>query len=256
MRPDVIDLRQFYASPRGQLARRHLTRTIREIWPDTRGQTVLGLGYATPYLRPFREEAERVMALMPAPQGVVHWPQEAPGLVALADETELPFADNAIDRVLLVHALENSEEVRLLLREIWRVLAAGGRLLVVVPNRVGLWARFEDNPFGYGSPYSATQLSRLLRDNLFSPRRIQPGLLMPPFNMRVMLRLSPWLERAGARWWPRVAGVHLVEAEKQVYSVTPIPVRAKKRRLLLPARAPVPAGQRGPALKVSGPPSR
>lgn len=255
MRPDVIDLRQFYATPRGQLARRHLTRSIREIWPDTRGMTVLGLGYAIPYLRPFRDDDARVVAVMPAQQGVIHWPTDGRGLVALAEDAELPFADNSVDRVLLVHELENSEEVRTLLREVWRVLAAGGRVLLVVPNRMGLWARFEDNPFGHGSPYSAAQLSRLLRDNLFSPRQILPGLMMPPFRLRMALRLSGWLERAGARWWPRLAGVHLVEAEKQVYSVTPVPVRARRRRLV-PQLLPAPASRRQPDITVPAPPSR
>lgn len=252
MRPDVIDLRQFYTSPLGQLARRHLTRVVREIWPDTKGHTVVGLGFAVPYLRPFRDEATRVVALMPAPQGVLHWPSDEPSLVALVDETELPLPDNSVDRLLLVHGLENSEEVRPLLREAWRVLASGGRLLVIVPNRVGLWARFEDTPFGHGSPYSPQQLSRLLRDNLFSPRQFRHGLYMPPFRLRALLRLSGWLERAGARWWPRLAGVHLVEAEKQIYAVTPVPARRKRRRLVPAGLLPAPE----PRVRASGPPSR
>ena len=236
---DVVDLRDFYDTRLGQVTRHLIRRRIRSIWPDLQGQSLLGVGYATPFLRQYREEAERVLAVMPAGQGVLPWPPEGRNLVALADETELPLPDNSVDRLLLVHALENSEEVRPLLREAWRVLASGGRLLVVVPNRVGLWARFEDTPFGHGSPYSPQQLSRLLRDSLFSPRQFRRGLFMPPFKVRTMLRLSGWLERAGARWWPRLAGVHLVEAEKQIYAATPIPVRQKRRRLgpagLLPA---------------------
>ena len=38
---------------------RLLRARLREVWPNVRGETVLGLGYATPFLRPFREEAER-----------------------------------------------------------------------------------------------------------------------------------------------------------------------------------------------------
>src|SRR5918997_1079627 len=104
MYTDAIDLREFYESSLGQVARRMIRRRVRELWPDVRGQVVLGVGYAAPYLRPFRDEAE------------------------------LPLPDMSVDRVLLVHGLECTEQLRPMMREIWRVMAGGGRLLVVAPN--------------------------------------------------------------------------------------------------------------------------
>src|SRR5438128_8145035 len=124
---DVVDLRNFYGQALGTVARRFVGRGIRARWPDVRGVRVLGIGYPTPYLGLFREEAERCLAFMPAAQGVVKWPTNRPGLAALVDEFELPLADAAVDRVLLVHALEMAHDPIALLREIWRVLAAGGR---------------------------------------------------------------------------------------------------------------------------------
>src|ERR1700749_2195973 len=135
---DVVDLRNFYAQHLGVVARRFIGRGIRARWRDTRAMRVLGVGYATPYLGLFREEAERCLALMPAPQGVVRWPSTRPALAALVEEDELPLTDSAVDRVLLVHALEMSPDPVELLRESWRVLAAGGRLMAVVPNPRGL----------------------------------------------------------------------------------------------------------------------
>src|SRR4051812_28445261 len=132
---DVVDLRTFYSSRRGQMARRLIGKRIRRVWPDLKGQSLLGLGYATPFLGPFRSEAERVVAVMPASQGVMAWPADAANQVALADEAELPLPDLSFDRVLLVHAIEGAEQLRAMLREIWRVLAGNGRLLLVVPNR-------------------------------------------------------------------------------------------------------------------------
>ncbi len=132
---DVVDLRNFYAQRLGIVARRFVGRGIRQRFADTRGMSVLGIGYATPYLGLFREEAERCLAFMPAVQGVVKWPTDRPGLVALVDELEMPLTDSAVDRVLLVHALEMARDPIALLREVWRVLAAGGRLLIVVPTR-------------------------------------------------------------------------------------------------------------------------
>ena len=155
---DVVDLREFYQTSLGQVALRQLKRRIREFWPDLTGQSVLGIGYATPYLRPFIGEAERVIAVMPSTQGVVFWPPEGPGLTTLSDESSLPFDDLSFDRVMIVHGLEATEHSRQMLREIWRVLAGGGRLLIVAANRSGLWSMTERTPFGHGSPYSGPQL--------------------------------------------------------------------------------------------------
>lgn len=241
MRPDVTDLHEFYGTLLGQQMRRALRRRIREIWPNLSGFRLLGLGYAVPYLRPFGEETERVLAMMPASQGVMHWPAENPNLAVLVDETELPLADYSIDRVLLVHGLETTEEIGPMLREIWRVLAPGGRLLVVVPNRSGLWARFEHTPFGQGRPYSQSQLSRLLRENDFSPLLSASAVFLPPSHRRTLLRMAPAFERFGRRWGNRVAGVIIAEAIKQVYAVTPLTANRRRRRRLVPVIRPLPA---------------
>ena len=228
---DVSYLRQFYATPLGHIARRLIRRRLRELWPETAGLRVLAIGYGTPYMRPFQETAERAVAVMPDLQGVTRWPAGGPGLVALSEEDALPFPDNAFDRVLLVHAVESSEQLRRMLREIWRVLAGEGRIVAVVPNRRGLWARLERTPFGHGQPYSQRQLDRLLRDNLFVPLRSDYALYMPPSHRRFMLGLAPGLERIGGRWLHPFGGVVLAEAEKQVYSGIPLKVsRAVERR--------------------------
>src|SRR6478735_1524426 len=121
---DVVDLRNFYAQRLGVVARRFVGLGIRRRFADTRGMSVLGLGYATPYLGLFRQEAERCLAFMPAAQGVVKWPSARPTLTALVEELDLPLADAAVDRIMLVHALEMTNDPGALLREVWRVLAS------------------------------------------------------------------------------------------------------------------------------------
>ena len=237
---DVVDLREFYDSALGQTARRMIRRRIRMIWPDLKGMRLLALGFGTPYLRPFVEEAERVAALMPAAQGVLQWPPEGPGLVALAEEDDLPFPDRSFDRVLLVHCLESTGELRGMMREIWRVLADGGRLLMVAANRRSLWARLERTPFGQGRPYTQTQLNRLARDTMFMPLEAHAALFVPPFRSRTVLRSAMAWERLGERWFPRFAGVVLVEATKQLYAGTAVRERAEARR----AYAPISPGLR------------
>lgn len=225
---DVVDLRDFYASSLGRTARRMIARGLRHFWPDVRGLSVLGLGYATPFLAAFRGEAERVVAAMPAAQGVMHWPADEPSLTTLADELALPFGHQAFDRVLLVHGLECAEQTRPMLREIWRVLTDGGRLVVVAPNRRGLWARFDYTPFGVGRPYTPAQLSRGLRDCLFTPYQTRPALFVPPVPSRMLLSSATAWEQVGARWFSRFAGVSLCEATKQIYAghlAAPAPAR-------------------------------
>jgi SAM-dependent methyltransferase len=238
---DVVDLRNFYSQRLGTVARRFVGRGIRARWQDTRGLRVLGVGYATPYLGLFREEAERCLAMMPAPQGVVRWPSARPALAALVAEDELPLTDAAVDRVLLVHALEMSSDPAELLREAWRVLAPGGRLLAVVPNRRGLWARIDTTPFGHGRPYSRSQITQLLRDTWFTPTGWGEALYVPPIGRGWFLRSAVAWESTGATLSAPFAGVHIVEATKQIYRA--VPVRREKRRLvpsLQPVLAPSP----------------
>lgn len=227
---DVVDLRDFYDSSLGQVARRIIRRRIRLIWPDVTGMRVLGLGFATPYLRPFVDEAERVIAVMPASQGVLAWPRDEPNLVTLADEMELPLPDRSIDRLLIIHAIESAEQIRPMMREAWRVLSDGGRLLVVVPNRRGIWARLERTPFGSGLPYAPSQLSRLLRDCMFTPLQSQTALYVPPARSRMLLKSAPVWERIGSRLFLPLAGVLIMEAAKQIYAGTPVRLKPAKNR--------------------------
>jgi SAM-dependent methyltransferase len=234
---DIVDLREFYASGLGSVARRLIVHRLRQLWPDLSGMCVVGLGYAAPCLGVFREEAERALAFMPAEQGVVNWPVGAPSAAALVDETDLPLGDGSVDRLLLAHCLEMSERPRDLMREAWRVLTPGGRLCVMVPNRRGLWARFEHTPFGHGRPYSRTQIVRLLRDTLFTPEAWGEALWVPPFRGRFMIRSAAAWERAGTFIKAMPPGVLLVEASKQLYAAIPAKERSRARVRFVPALA-------------------
>lgn len=234
---DVVDLRSFYAQPVGVVARRLLSQAIRERWPRAGGQVVAGLGYATPYLGAFRDEAERVFAFMPARQGAIKWPSDAPSRVALVEETSLPLPDASVDRLLAIHALELTIYGPDMLREIWRVLAASGRLLLIVPNRRGVWARSDATPFGHGSPFSRQQLMMLLRETSFTPLGWGEALWIPPVTRVPFLRATVAWERVGRSLSLPFPGVHIVEATKQVFR--PIAVTRKKRNpLFVPAAMP------------------
>ncbi len=134
-----------------------VARLLRErlgtLWPSVAGQSVLGLGYAAPYLRLWQEKSQRCIALMPARLGAARWPAgDQPNLCCSSQEDALPFPDLCFDRILLVHGLEAADNARRLLREVWRVLKDDGQVLIVAPNRRGLWAYVESTPFGQGQP--------------------------------------------------------------------------------------------------------
>ena len=232
MHTDVRNLASFYETPMGQIARRQIMRRLRLMWPDLSGRRVLGYGFASPYLRPFLGEAERAIALMPAQQGVIAWPADAKVLSALGDEDALPFPDALFDRIIMVHAVESADSARPLMRQIWRVLAPAGRLVIVAPNRSSLWSQVESSPFAHGVPFSRSQLMHMLTESLFVPERWDCALMFPPLRGRRLVHSGTAWESFGRRLWPRFAGVHLVEASKTLYG-TANPVTVGRRRQAL-----------------------
>jgi SAM-dependent methyltransferase len=237
MHHDVVELKDFYATPLGQSVRRVLGHRIRARWRGLSGATLIGLGYASPYLGAFRGEARRIGVLMPETQGAVVWPKDGPAMSALVEEDRLPLADGSVDRLLAVHCLEVAERTRPLLREMWRVLAPEGRLMLVVPNRRGVWARLDKTPFGQGRPYSRRQLEALLAEAMFSSLDLGGALFVPPFNRQMLLRSATAWERVGSAVSPAFAGVIIAEARKELVAPIGKPVKARKLRNLAPAGA-------------------
>jgi SAM-dependent methyltransferase len=225
----------FYATRRGALAAHLLRERLALFWPELPGQAVLGVGYAAPYLRLWREEAARCIALTPAQVGAARWPVGSANLSCTAEEDALPFPDLCFDRVLLVHGLEAAENARRLLREVWRVLKDDGRLLVVAPNRSGMWAHVESTPFGHGTPYSPGQVGRLMAASMFRVERRDEALFVPPTQIRLILRGSRLWERTGRRFLPRFAGVTITEAVKDMYAALPAEGVVRRRLALAEA---------------------
>ncbi|MBY0501523.1 MAG: class I SAM-dependent methyltransferase [Alphaproteobacteria bacterium] len=233
MWPDVIDLRNFYGTRLGHVVRRMIRRKIREMWPNVRKCDMIALGYPTPFLRYYREEARRLVALMPVEQGALSWSRKTPNIVVLTEQNQLPLADKSVSLALVVHALEHTSNPREMIREIWRVLEDGGRLLLVVPNRTSIWARLEKTPFGHGHPYSLTQLNQLLVENTFTPLRAEHALYIPPSQSRVFLSAATAWEKMGHKWFRNLSGVLIVEAEKQIYAGSLVEELAWKKKLQL-----------------------
>ena len=241
MHLDVQDLRNFYyRNALGRAAQASVRARLLEFWPEAKGQTVAGFGFAVPFLRPYLSDARRVIALMPAPQGVMNWPSGLPNVSVLCEETLWPIETGHIDRLVVVHGLETSERPSQLLEECWRVLGPGGKVVFIIPNRAGLWSRSDRTPFGYGRPYTLGQLEAQLRKHSFLPERQSAALYQIPSTRRFWLKAAPLFEKAGARLPTLIAGgAFLVEASKRVQPPSGTVMKEARRRPL-PGLAPNP----------------
>ena len=220
MYPDVTQMNEFYRSALGQHCESVMSERLNTHWPKLAGLKVGGFGYTLPQLSGLLPRANVSACVMPAPMGISAWPKDAPNKATLSEEDHLPFEDQSLDRLVLCHALEHVDAPRQFLREIWRVTAAEGRVIMFVPNRRSLWALSDRTPFGHGCPFSRGQLSLLLNDSLFEVTHWSGVFYGVPgtssFSVGVSRTLEPW----GQRLWKNLPGLWMVEAKKRL--VTPL----------------------------------
>lgn len=220
MTHDIVDLIDFYATPLGQSTAAAIRLMIAKLWPESNTDTFLGIGYPLPFI-PVQDNIKRTLVFMPAQQGIIQWPDESKNLCCLINEDSLPLPNESIDRIIVIHSLEHSAQTRPYLRELWRVLAGNGRLLVIAPNRRGLWAQSDETPFGHGNPYTMTQLSHILKENQFTPLKSIRGLYSIPSHSRLLRNASRILEKVGPSILSKFSGLVCIEATKQVYCSYP-----------------------------------
>lgn len=243
MRPDAHELRRFYKSPLGRAAARSIAIGISRVWRPLPRERLGGLGYAVPWLDELAEGTERTIALMPAQQGARRWPKRGASRTAIVEEAELPLPDAALDRLLMVHALEHSRDVGETLAEAYRALAPNGRVVIVVPHRRGVWARLDHTPFGTGRPWSRGQLTRAMEDAGFSIADLNDALMFPPMPWAWALRGAPALDWAGRKAFSTFSGAIVAVGAKGGSSG--IAAHAKVRELLATRPVAVPAGAAG-----------
>jgi SAM-dependent methyltransferase len=239
MRTDILDFHEFYASPLGVTARLAVVSRLAEVWGDGKGLEIAGFGYADPYLEIF-SAASRRFTLAPGGQGIIRWPADGANAACLAAEQEWPLPDACLDRLLIVHGLEEAPAPHRLMREVWRVLKDSGRVIIVASHRRGLWSVIDTTPFAAGRPYLKRRLDVLLREAMFRPRYWDTALFFPPFRSKLLLKAARTWERAGARVWPALGGVLMVEAEKDMLAPVGLvrPAGARVRRPTIAAPQP------------------
>lgn len=222
MRVSSREFEDFYKSNLGQIASKIVLENIQEIWGNIENQNILGFGYCDDILNQISGNSKRIINY----QIDTEIPNCIHGdLVGTEDRT--PFEDSLFDKILCIHGFEESESPQKTLRELWRILAPEGSLIMIVPNRRGAWSRRDDLPFGHGRPYSRSQLMKILETSLFDVKKAKRILFAPPFDFGVLNNFSNKFEIIGSKLWPTFGGLLLFEIRKRVFIMPPLATNAK-----------------------------
>ena len=237
MYPDVTNIYHWYKTPMGGVAEHLIAAKMSKVMGSIQSNGyVLVIGYVEPFANLW--DGATVFWAAPAQMGGYPWPEgEYSRTVMVKDET-LPFADNMFDAVVIAHSLEFTSSAKGLLEETKRILRPSGKVVVVAPNRLSLWARREGSPFAMGSPYSLGQLKRLLTCVDLVPKSYCNALYFPPFKFKFILKAAKVWEKIGSFCFSAIGGVVIVRAEKVIIGGKI--VRAKERKFIkMPVLRPV-----------------
>lgn len=233
---NVDELYHFYHTPLGDVVAADLCRLVHHIWPHPENQKILSLGFGFPVLRQMMVLNPSVIAFTPDFMGGMLWPHASSVQSAIVHETELPLEDHSIDRMLLLHMFEHSAQPHKLLREAFRVIKTGGELLVITPNRRGLWSYFDQTPFGQGRPYTMTQLSNDLNAHSFEPLCHERALYTPPYHLPKFLKGT--LDVIGSAILRKFSGVIAIQARKVELAGLSLPVAERAHKIWQPDLVP------------------
>jgi len=225
---DIIDLKEFYRSPLSKVVIDTIQKILKSLRQAANRTLFVGFG------APFANQTQNEILLMQAHLGVLAWPDSQNNRAVLCYENDWAFTDHLFDEIILIHGLEHTQHADNLLQECYRCLRPEGRLVVIVPNRRGIWVRSDKTPFGFGQPYTLTQLSNILKKSEFIPVEVVRGLYNFPSSTRLG-NLGSWLfECIATRTLQKFSGLVGVSAIKRVYAGVSIKKNKKEQRIAVP----------------------
>ena len=168
----------------------------------------------------------------------------------LADPHALPFGENAVDLVVMQHALEFTDDPHLMLREAYRVLRPEGQIIVAGFNPFSLWGakRYfgrEQAPPWNGGFIGLWRLKDWLSLLGFDVIGGRLDAYVPPFSSERWLKRSAFFDKAGDRWWPIAGGVYFLRATKKVAGMRVIAPAWQRRERRKKALAPAARAKEG-----------
>ena len=221
--PVSQSLPQWLATPRGRALLTGEAALVAESLEDCFGWEMLQVGAwgeGRALLSGARTRSQALVGAAPSP-----------GVDMVSRLGSLPVLSDAIDCVLLPHTLEFETDPYGLLREVDRVLAGDGKLLIL---GFAPWS-----PWGMRAAAQRAGYPPGLR-RLLSERRLRDWLRLLGYDLgetRHYLYELPWgaPPAAGCRmrrgWvYPWPAGAYLLKARKRLHALTPLRPRLKERR--------------------------
>ena len=134
------------------------------------------------------------------------------------DAEKLPFRDASFEVVLIVTVLCFASHPGSVLREAFRVLRSGGRVVLGELGRYSLWALerrvrglLGSKTWRAARSFSPSDLLRLVSEAGFTKLNSDAAVFYPPLDLAARSKVAAVLERAGRRWCPR-AGAFLAVA--------------------------------------------
>ena len=216
---NVDKLIKFYDSFLGKAAVQLIEARLKNTFQDTMNLKILGIGYPVPWIENFSVIARDLFLGTPSEFNDFKWSRNMLNQSFVFDHISLPIPDFYFDKVFICHLIEISSEVEKLISEIWRILDGQGKLILILPNRLGLWSRNENNPFGQGTPFSSFQIVSLLSQNGFKNIKINFSLYFPPVENKIVLNNADKFEFIMSKIFPSMGGIMIVEATKSIYAI-------------------------------------
>lgn len=209
---------EFYQTALGRIVESVLRQSLDDISVPRSDQSTDQHVWLSP-IQPFREKWR---------PGICTWGEKdhlsdagARGDFVYTDDS-WPFKQEEIASVIMLHSFEFLTHPDAFVATLWQSLVSDGELVLFVPNRSGLWARGDRNPFGQGKPYSKRQIVSLLNKGGFVIDSVQPLLFCPPTQNKVFLKSFSFIENVGQKFLPAGGGIYKIVARKVEEGMTPV----------------------------------
>jgi SAM-dependent methyltransferase len=213
---NVKKLTDFYKTPLGEVVQVYVNDIIKKFIPETtKNQFILGLGYVIPYLTKNLIQKNTILSFTLDKMGGITWPNTECSQTAIVHCHNLPIANKVVDRLLIVHGLECCENREKLLKEINRIIAPDGEILIVFPNKAGIWSHTSGTPFAYGEHYTMSQLNTILSKNGFTITSEERFLYFPPTQSLYTQAFFAPVEMMGSYFIPYFSGLNAITAKKR-----------------------------------------